>query len=378
MHVPPGYALFIPSAHPQGGRPAGRRRRPVQGPAAGRAGAGRGPLRPRRRRARPDRRRRLRRQGARRRRPTTSACACRATRSASGRMGLNRWLGCIENPRTGREAERRRSAPPVAGAAAGGRGRRRARPGCRPRSPRPAAATTSTVSSASDQPGGQVAAGGDGAEPGRVRRHRAQPGARVPARSASTIDYGVGVDAAAVAGERARRRRRRHRRRARPGRGGRRPTPTTVVDVRDVLDGAAAPDGRVVVDRRARLPPGHVGGRAAGRPRLRGRGRHPGMVVGQDLGITLDLENWDMRAAAKGIAQTHRPGADGRCDGDGTLHAAAPPDRPNVDRTRRLGRAGRPANSRSSGSTTSCDASPGVERRTASATASRRGGPTPR
>ena len=63
MHVPPGYALFIPVGDPQGGRPARRRRRPLQGPAAGRAGAGRGPLRPRRRRARPDRRRRLRRQG---------------------------------------------------------------------------------------------------------------------------------------------------------------------------------------------------------------------------------------------------------------------------------------------------------------------------
>jgi len=30
----------------------------------------------------------------------------------------------------------------------------------------------------------------------------------------------------------------------------------------------------------------------------------PGMVVGQDLGITLDMENWCVRAAAKGIKQT--------------------------------------------------------------------------
>ncbi len=30
----------------------------------------------------------------------------------------------------------------------------------------------------------------------------------------------------------------------------------------------------------------------------------PGMVVGQDLGITLDMENWCVRAAAKGIVQT--------------------------------------------------------------------------
>ncbi len=30
----------------------------------------------------------------------------------------------------------------------------------------------------------------------------------------------------------------------------------------------------------------------------------PGMVVGQDLGITLDLEHWWIRAGAKGIVQT--------------------------------------------------------------------------
>jgi 2,4-dienoyl-CoA reductase (NADPH2) len=30
----------------------------------------------------------------------------------------------------------------------------------------------------------------------------------------------------------------------------------------------------------------------------------PGMVVGQDLGITLDLENWWIRAQAKGVTQS--------------------------------------------------------------------------
>jgi 2,4-dienoyl-CoA reductase (NADPH2) len=30
----------------------------------------------------------------------------------------------------------------------------------------------------------------------------------------------------------------------------------------------------------------------------------PGMVVGQDLGVTLDYEQWCIRAAAKGIVQT--------------------------------------------------------------------------
>ena len=34
-----------------------------------------------------------------------------------------------------------------------------------------------------------------------------------------------------------------------------------------------------------------------------------GMVVGQDLGITLDMENWWMRAGAQGHRAVHRPGA---------------------------------------------------------------------
>ena len=67
MHIPPGYALFIPSAIrkavdlPVVG--VGR----FKDPAPGRAGAGRGALRPRRRGAGPDRRCRLRGQGPRRR-----------------------------------------------------------------------------------------------------------------------------------------------------------------------------------------------------------------------------------------------------------------------------------------------------------------------
>ena len=44
MQVPPGYAMFIPSAIREAVGHPGRRRRPVQGPAAGRPGAGRGPV----------------------------------------------------------------------------------------------------------------------------------------------------------------------------------------------------------------------------------------------------------------------------------------------------------------------------------------------
>ena len=43
----------------------------------------------------------------------------------------------------------------------------------------------------------------------------------------------------------------------------------------------------------------------------------PGMVVGQDLGITLDMENWWIRANAKGIVQTTDCGAMGASTEDG-------------------------------------------------------------
>ena len=44
-----------------------------------------------------------------------------------------------------------------------------------------------------------------------------------------------------------------------------------------------------------------------------------GMVVGQDLGITLDMENWWMRALAKGIVQSTDLVPMGLADGELTL-----------------------------------------------------------
>jgi 2,4-dienoyl-CoA reductase (NADPH2) len=78
---------------------------------------------------------------------------------------------------------------------------------------------------------------------------------------------------------------------------------TTVVDVRDVLEGRAAPSGTVVVVDELGF---HQATSVA--EVLADRGCAvtvvtPGMVVGQDLGITLDLEHWNVRAAAKGIGQ---------------------------------------------------------------------------
>jgi 2,4-dienoyl-CoA reductase (NADPH2) len=76
-----------------------------------------------------------------------------------------------------------------------------------------------------------------------------------------------------------------------------------VVDVRDVLEGRAAPAGRVVIVDELGF---HQATSVA--EVLADRGCQVeiatnGMVVGQDLGITLDLETWNVRAHAKGIRQ---------------------------------------------------------------------------
>jgi 2,4-dienoyl-CoA reductase (NADPH2) len=77
-----------------------------------------------------------------------------------------------------------------------------------------------------------------------------------------------------------------------------------VCDVRDVLTGAAEPMGDVVVVDELGF---HQATSVA--ELLADRGCPveivtPGMVVGQDLGITLDMETWWMRATAKGIRQS--------------------------------------------------------------------------
>jgi 2,4-dienoyl-CoA reductase (NADPH2) len=76
-----------------------------------------------------------------------------------------------------------------------------------------------------------------------------------------------------------------------------------IVDVRDVLEGRARPRGRVLVVDELGF---HQATSVA--ELLADRGCYvevatPGMVVGQDLGITLDLETWNVKAAAKGILQ---------------------------------------------------------------------------
>jgi 2,4-dienoyl-CoA reductase (NADPH2) len=77
-----------------------------------------------------------------------------------------------------------------------------------------------------------------------------------------------------------------------------------VCDVRDVLDGSAAPEGEVVVLDDLGF---HQATSVAELLADRGasvRISTSGMVVGQDLGITLDMETFVMRAHAKGISCT--------------------------------------------------------------------------
>ncbi len=109
-----------------------------------------------------------------------------------------------------------------------------------------------------------------------------------------------------------------------------------VADVREVLDGSAAHGGPqpgdsvVVIDE---IGFHHATSTAEV---LADRGCHVevvtnGMVVGQDLGITLDMENWWMRACSKGIAQTTDlvpMGMEGR-----TLTLLHHPTGQNVERT---------------------------------------------
>ena len=300
MHIPPGYAMFIPSAIrkavdlPVVG--VGRFKDPLQAERAlaeghcDLVGVVRGQI------ADADFVAKAR-AGA-----TDETRLCLScNQECVGRMGLNRWLGCIENPRTGRESEgvgtvrlttKPRSVMVVGAGPAGLQAAIAARRN----------GHQVTVYEKEPQAGGQVrlaASVPNRAEFGDMIRNQLTECRRLGVE----FQYGVGVWPGLVAEQQ-------------PdhvivatGAEAARPywvpgDADNVVDVRAVLDGSVQPFGDVVVIDEIGFH--HATSTAEV---LADRGCNvevitQGMVVGQDLGITLDMENWWIRAGEKGIVQT--------------------------------------------------------------------------
>ncbi|TNC28979.1 mycofactocin system FadH/OYE family oxidoreductase 2 [Amycolatopsis alkalitolerans] len=214
-----------------------------------------------------------------------------------GRMGLNRWLGCIENPRTGKEAVPLPMPGPqpkrvlvVGGGPAGLQ----------------AASTAAqrghhvTLFERNDATGGQVALAAS--VPGRaefldvVRNLLAEcqrygVDVKTGAEASAELLLAESPDAVVLAT------------------GAKPQSPywagdlDRVVDVRDVLDGRVSPEGEVVLLDDLGF---HQATSVAELLADRGcsvRITTSGMVVGQDLGVTLDMETFNVRAHAKGIRQ---------------------------------------------------------------------------
>ncbi|QBJ98573.1 mycofactocin system FadH/OYE family oxidoreductase 2 [Rhodococcus sp. ABRD24] len=214
-----------------------------------------------------------------------------------GRMGLGRWLGCLENPRAGRESvvlpEPRMPGRRVVVVGGGPGGLS-------------AAATAAerghsvTLYERANVLGGQIrvaaSAAGRG-ELGDLVRNLAGECERRGVWIETGVDIGaetlreLAPDVVVIAT-------------------GARPVLPwwvgecdRVVHARDVLEGRAAPAGRVLVVDELGF---HQGTSVAETMAARGCAVTictPGMVVGQDLGITLDMEGWQRRAHRAGIEQ---------------------------------------------------------------------------
>jgi len=300
MHIPPGYSMFIPSAIrdavdlPVVG--VGRFKDPLQAERAlaegqcDLVGVVRGQI------ADPDFVAKARAGFT----DDTRLCLS-CNQECVGRMGLNRWLGCIENPAAGRESEGVGQPRPVAV------GRRVLVIGAGPAGLQAALAAARnghhvTVLERAAAAGGQVrlaATVPNRAEFGDLIRNQLHECGRLGVE----FEFGVDVDVEEIV-------------RRRPdtvvvatGSVPDRPwwapgDAEWIVDVRDVLEGSVHPTGSVLVLDELGF---HHATSVAELLADRGCSVEvvsPGMVVGQDLGITLDLENWWIRAESKGITQS--------------------------------------------------------------------------
>ncbi|HVW39727.1 MAG TPA: mycofactocin system FadH/OYE family oxidoreductase 2 [Amycolatopsis sp.] len=212
-----------------------------------------------------------------------------------GRVGLNRWLGCVENPRAGRESVPLPSPGPrpkrvlVAGGGPGG---------LQAASAAAQRGHHVTLFERHDHTGGQVAVAARA--PGRAefldmvtallaecRRY----GVDIKTGAEATADLLLAERPDAVVLATGARPRAPHWACAR------------VADVRDVLEGRCAPAGDVVVIDDLGFHQATSVAELLAERGCRVRMSTPAMVVGQDLGTTLDMENFQRRAHAKGITQ---------------------------------------------------------------------------
>ncbi len=342
MHVPPGYASFIPSAIREAvSLPVvgvGRFKDPLQAERAleqghcDLVGIVRGQI------ADPDFAAKARAGAA----DSIRLCLS-CNQECVGRMGLNASLGCIENPAAGREAAEEAARHDRAGSRAGHLPRRRAKRvavvGAGPGGLQSAISAARhghdvVVYEREAAPGGLVrlaASVPNRAELGDLVRNQLREVRRLGVtllfeREASADELAEAAPDCVILATGSRPRWPRWKAAAQSEGIG-------VADVREVLDGSAEPRGRVVVVDEVGF---HQATSVA--ELLADRGAEvevvtPAMVVGQDLGITLDLEGFNFRAAAKAIVQSSDRVVTGASDGalDVLFHPTGTMERREVD-----------------------------------------------